>query len=56
MEECICKKDMADHGMPIEKVRVHLYWCPKGYTVKNYDKLPWYKKIFEGNPRKLGKY
>ncbi len=55
MEECICKKDLEFHGMPIKEVRVHLSWCPKSYVVKDYDKLPWYKKLFQTNPRKWGK-
>jgi len=54
MIECICKKDMAEHGMPIERVYIHLAWCPSGYMARAYDALPWYKKIFTIDPRKLG--
>jgi len=45
---------MAEHGMPIERVYIHLAWCPSGYMARAYDALPWYKKIFTIDPRKLG--
>ena len=46
MEECICKEQLN-----IERVYLHLLWCPQGYSVKEYDKLPWYKKLFRIDPR-----
>lgn len=40
-----------------EKIYVHLYGCPEDEMSvkdqKEYDLLPWYKKIFERSPRSL---
>ena len=34
-----------------EPIYCHLTWCPKGYRVKEYDKLNWWQRIFKQNPR-----
>lgn len=30
---------------------IHVHWCPEDSEVKEYDALPWYKKLFRFNPR-----
>lgn len=49
-EKCICAREFLEDPETY-KVYVHLMWCPQGYTVKEYDVLPWWKKIFKSNPR-----
>lgn len=49
-EKCNCREElMLPDDCPIY---LHLVWCVEGYTVKEYDSLPWYRKLFEPNPRK----
>lgn len=48
-EKCICRKDMMLRDD--QPIFLHLMWCPEGYTVKEYDALPWYKRIFKTDPR-----
>lgn len=48
---CTCRDELMID--PKEALVIHLVWCPKGYTVRDYDDLPWYKKILTTNPRKL---
>lgn len=47
--ECICRQDLG-YG-ETHPIVLHLLWCPEGYTVKEYDALPWYKKILRIDPR-----
>ena len=47
--ECICRSQLCLWDS--QKVYVHLIWCPDSYAVKEYDALPWHKKIFTFNPR-----
>lgn len=37
----------------IKTLSLHLYGCPKSYTTKDYENLPWYKKILTSNPRSI---
>lgn len=50
MDKCLCRKMLNIGDRPIY---VHLMGCPEDYKTKEYDALPWYKKIFNPNPRKL---
>ncbi len=43
---CICRGWMPG----LEKVYIHLSWCPEGYEYQEYLKLPWWKKLFTQNP------
>lgn len=47
-EKCRCKELMPGH----EIIFVHLYGCPEDYSIREYDTLPWYKKLLQTNPRK----
>ena len=49
-DKCICKYWICN-----KKIYVHLAWCPESYVVKDYDALPWYKKLLTSNPRNWGK-
>jgi len=31
----------------------HVQWCPEDAGCKEYDILPWYKKLFRSNPHNL---
>ena len=50
-EKCICKEELL-----IDKVYLHLAWCPYSYfykeAVEEYIKASWLKKIFLRDPRK----
>lgn len=51
MKNCICKDELM-----IDKVFVHLAWCPESYFYKEaldeYKNAPWYKRLFVRNPEK----
>ena len=48
---CIC-----NHILGREKICLHLSGCPESHESKEYDKLPWYKKLTTRNPRNNIKY
>ncbi len=41
---------------PITDVYVHIFGCPEDYQTLEYDKLPWWKKIFKTNPHNYYNY
>jgi len=46
--KCICNRELGRDES--KKVWFHLMCCPQGSYVKEYDTLPWYKKILTKNP------
>lgn len=46
--KCRCKKILGR-----DKIWVHLSGCPDSIYTKDYNKLPWYKKIFARDPTSL---
>ena len=49
--KCQCKKILGR-----EKIWVHLNSCPKGDYTKEYNEMPWYKKIFKKSPQEIYNY
>ena len=47
MKKCICKKEMP----LLNKIYIHLVWCPESDECKEYNAFSWYKKIVKKNPR-----
>lgn len=47
-EECICRKELS---LNVERIVLHLMWCPQGDDMKEHNKLSWYKKILRKNPK-----
>lgn len=45
---CQCSKIL--YGDDTHNIYVHLTGCPEGYEYKEYQELPWWKKIFTQNP------
>jgi len=52
-EECMCAKILGYE--PERFIYVHLTGCPEDYSTKEYDKLSWWQKIIQGNPRRIYK-
>lgn len=42
---CICQ-----HWLTSRTIVVHLSWCPCSPECIEYDKLPWYRRLFARNP------
>lgn len=38
-------------NVPREKIIVHLMGCEEDWFTKEYDALPWYRKMLRFNPR-----
>lgn len=53
--KCICKEELI-----IDKVYLHLAWCPESYYYKRdvveFVKASWIKKLFLTDPRKYNNY
>jgi len=50
---CVCKEILEDFSGHPRVVYIHLLGCPEDYWTKEYEALPWYKKIFTENPEDL---
>lgn len=51
-EKCRCLEILnRDCGGDLTRIYIHLMGCPEDLATKEYDVLPWYKKIFQRNPR-----
>lgn len=47
-EKCQCARIMCLRSE--QDLFIHLYGCPESEEVIEYEKLPWYKKMFHTNP------
>lgn len=52
-EKCYCLDILRREGTGVEKIYIHLSGCPEDFATKEYDALPWFKKLFAFNPRNL---
>lgn len=54
MDKCQCIEILQKESLrPITRLILHLTGCPESYTTKEYNLLPWWKKLFAFNPRKI---
>lgn len=51
-DKCVCAQMI---GIPEDRLIIHLMGCSKDWHTKEYDALPWWKKIIVGNPRSIYK-
>jgi len=49
--KCQCKKILGR-----DKIYLHLSGCPEDYWTKEYNEMPWYKKLCYRSPRKIYNY
>jgi len=55
-EKCQCLEILNRSTYPplsTKKIYIHLLGCPEDFSTKEYDLLPWWKKIYKTNPRKF---
>lgn len=51
-KKCLCAL-MLD--IPKERLVMHLMGCPEDWHTKEYEAMPWWKKLLTGNPAKIYK-
>lgn len=42
--------NITAENFPHDRPILHLTWCVNGQWQKEYDALPWYRKLFANNP------
>lgn len=53
MTKCYCKEILEkEFGRKVDNLYIHLSGCPETEDVKEYNDMPWYKKIFYFNPKR----
>lgn len=46
--KCQCKEILG-----IERIYLHLNGCYEDYSMRDYEALSWWKRVFTTNPRKI---
>ncbi len=51
--KCQCKEIMWNFSGREPRIYAHLSGCPESEWALEYEALPWYKKLFTGNPKHI---